>query len=376
MSSPPLPDLTGRLLPASGLTPRAVSWLWPFRLGLGKLAIFDGDPGLGKSLVALDLCARLSTGRPFPDGAASAGPACSIVLNAEDSKEDTVLARLQALGADLDRVFVLGAAEEEDAPLLFPGRMDVLEAALVRTQARLVVIDPIMAFLDASVNAANDQSVRRALRPLAGLAEKYGCVILLIRHINKSGKAQSLYRGGGSIGIVGACRSAWLFACDPEAPERRVMAQIKNNLAPAQPSLVYELSAPQTGPLSVHWPGQSPLTATQLLTPKRTGRPPVLRDQARDFLAALLEKGPRTSRDIWTEARQVGLTEHTLQRAKEVLEVRSVRVWANGQRLSYWLLPHQKLPDGVPAQDDECRPRTVAGAAAGQFPPSTPIDDL
>jgi putative DNA primase/helicase len=87
------------------LVPCPLEWLWPGRLAFGKLAIFDGDPGLGKSLLALDLCARLSTGRPFPDGSPSPGPMSSIVLNGEDGAHDTILARLQAMGADMGRVF-------------------------------------------------------------------------------------------------------------------------------------------------------------------------------------------------------------------------------------------------------------------------------
>src|SRR5438105_13300949 len=95
------------LQPVSQLTARSLDWLWPSRLALGKLAMLDGDPGLGKSLLALDLCARLSTGRPFPDGQPGPGVANSIVLNAEDSAEDTIRPRLEALGADPERVFVL-----------------------------------------------------------------------------------------------------------------------------------------------------------------------------------------------------------------------------------------------------------------------------
>jgi len=136
------------------------------------------------------------------------------------ARKDTIRARLQALGADLDRVFVLGPGEDDKAPLQFPAAIDLLDAALTQTQAKLVVIDPIMAFFDSSVNTSSDQSVRRVLLGLARLAEKHNCVILLIRHLNKTGRRQSLYRGGGSIGIVGACRSAWLFAADPEVAGR------------------------------------------------------------------------------------------------------------------------------------------------------------
>src|SRR5437764_7462085 len=102
----PMDDSPFRVWPVRQVTTRPVSWLWPGRLALGKLAILDGDPGLGKSLVTLDLCARLSTGRPFPDGSPGPGVGTAIVLNGEDGAEDTIRPRLQALGADLERVFV------------------------------------------------------------------------------------------------------------------------------------------------------------------------------------------------------------------------------------------------------------------------------
>src|SRR5438309_6756561 len=94
------------LQPVSQLEARTIAWLWPGRLALGKLAILDGDPGLGKSLLTLDLCARLSTGQPFADASPSPGPGSALVLNGEDSAEDTIRPRLRALGADNDRVFV------------------------------------------------------------------------------------------------------------------------------------------------------------------------------------------------------------------------------------------------------------------------------
>src|SRR5688572_21997357 len=150
MPSPP--HDTVLVQPLSALRPRPLSWLWPGRLALGKLALLDGDPGLGKSLLALDLCARLSTGRPFPDCSPSPGVCSSIVLNVEDAGPDTIIPRLRALNADLDRVFVLTPEDDSpDCPLCLPAQTALLEAALVRTQARLVVLDPIVSFLDSSV---------------------------------------------------------------------------------------------------------------------------------------------------------------------------------------------------------------------------------
>src|SRR6516165_5515280 len=165
-----------------------VTWLWPERLPLGKLVIMDGDPDLGKSLLMLDLCARLSTGRQFPDGRPGPGPANALVLSAEDTAADTIVPRLQRLGADRQRVFVWQRErDDEDWPWRFPSHADRLDEALARSDARLAVLDPIMAFLDESVLCASDQSVRRALSPLLRLAEKHRCALLMHRHLSKRG---------------------------------------------------------------------------------------------------------------------------------------------------------------------------------------------
>jgi AAA domain len=116
----------------------------------------------------------------------------------------------------------------------------MLDEALAQSQARLLVLDPVMAFLEAGVVTSSDQGVRRALLPLAQLAEKHACAVLLVRHLNKQGGRRALYRGGGSIGLLAACRSGWLLAEDPQEARRRVLAQVKNNLAPP-PSLALEV---------------------------------------------------------------------------------------------------------------------------------------
>src|SRR5262245_28011092 len=128
---------------ASTLTPRSLCWLWPDRLALGKLAILDGDPGLGKSMVALDLCARLSTGRPLPDDSSALGVCSSIYLNAEDGAHDTITPRLLTLGADLDRIFVMNLEHDSPELLSLPTHTARLDDALTRTAARLVVLDPV-----------------------------------------------------------------------------------------------------------------------------------------------------------------------------------------------------------------------------------------
>jgi hypothetical protein len=360
-------------LPVSRITAQPIAWLWPGRLALGKLAMLDGDPGLGKSLITLDLCARLSRGLPLPDGGPGPGVVNSIVLNGEDGVEDTIRPRLAALGADLDRVFVLRRTGLK-RPLCFPDNLPTLARALQRTAARLVIIDPVVAFLGSGAPSSSDQGVRRALFPLSQLAAKCGCAVVLVRHLSKRG-GRSLYRGFGSIGFLGACRSGWLVAADPQAPTRRVLAQVKNNLAPVQPSLGYEVHAEQPAPPVVRWLGVSPWTADQLMgVPAATCVGGAL-ERACDFLEVALEAGPRTTRGLWAEARAQGHSERTLWRARQELEVRSEEVWTDGTKRVYWLLRGQRLRDVLPA--DEVPPDLEEWLAPlrARFPPSTPLDE-
>ena len=225
MSAPSPSDPSPHFRPVSEVTLRLVEWLWPGHLALGEVALLEGDPDRGKSFVALDLCARLSTGRPWPDGAPAPAPAASVFVSGEDSDKTTVGPRLRALGADLTRVFVPDGHEAGPAAkLCLPAQTGVLEQVVAQTGARLVVIDPIMHFLGREVNPSSDQSVRRALDPLGALARRHGCAVLLVRHLNKAEGLRALYRGLGSVALLGACRSAWLIAEDAASPGRRVLA--------------------------------------------------------------------------------------------------------------------------------------------------------
>ncbi len=330
MSGPPQDDPLAQLQPISALTPQPIEWLWRYRLALGKLSLLDGDPDQGKSLVALDLCARLTTGRPMPDGTPGPGVANALLLQAEDSAEDTVLPRLKVLGADIDRIFIWVLRTAQDRPLRLPADLDLLEQALRRSDARFLVIDPVMAFLDSSVFANSDQSVRRALDPLALILERCRCAGLMVRHLNKDGGTRALYRGGGSIGLQAACRTSWLIGRDPNDAATRVLAQEKNNTAAPQPSLAYKLVGEPDAPPTLEWLGASPWTADQLLAAAAAA--PTPRDRARDFLAAFLKDGPRTSHEVWTAALANDQTKITTRRAAEKLSIRFQRVYKDGVR--------------------------------------------
>jgi hypothetical protein len=358
----------------SEVRPEAIHWFWLNRLAFGTLAMLDGDPGEGKSLVALDLCARLSTGGPMPDGSPGPGVGDSIVLQSEDRFASATLPRLLALGADQNRVFRWKPPLDADEPFRIPSGLDQLAAELERTHARLVVIDPLVDFLDPHVSLNSDQSIRRAFAPLRHLAEKYNCLILMIRHLVKRLLARALYRGGGSIGISGVCRSCWLLGRDPDNRQRRVLAELKNNYAAAQPSLALELRSDGSQPAVPHWLGETHLTADQLTL--RIGRPSPECDRAVAFLRKFLQDGPRLSTDVWAAAEQHCLSRKTLHLARQKMAARFQRARRNGNQCNYWLLEGQQVPAEPESEDDDLADfRAALDAQIKKFPRSCPLDE-
>ena len=179
--------------------PERIDWLWPGYLPLGKVVVIDGDPGIGKSTVCLDIAARVSTGSPMPDGS-SGSKGVVMVLSAEDGLADTIRPRLDAAQADAMRVITVTeiGAGQDARPVSIPGDLPALDAIIAAHEVKLVIVDVLMAYLAGDVNAHRDQDIRRALHVLSAAAARRGCCVLVLRHLNKSGGANAMYRGGGS----------------------------------------------------------------------------------------------------------------------------------------------------------------------------------
>ena len=231
MPPEPPPDAAA-LVSLGAVEPAPVRWLWPGYIPLGKLTVLDGDPALGKSTLLLDLAARVSTGAPMPDG--SPGLHASVcLLSAEDALADTIRPRLAAAGADLARVHALtavhGPAGQGSRPPVIPRDLPLLRRTLQETHSRLLLIDPLMAYLGRGVDSSRDQDVRRCLHLLSDVAHEAPCAMLLLRHLSKASIRRALYRGGGSIGVrsVRSVRTGftngewhWLLPGAPN-PQRR-----------------------------------------------------------------------------------------------------------------------------------------------------------
>jgi hypothetical protein len=336
----PPPAPLGTLL--RDVSPERVSWLWPARIPRGKLTILDGDPGLGKSALTMDLAARVSAGLALPDGT-PCDAAGVVILNAEDGLSDTILPRLLAAGGDPASVLALQAVPDEsglgERPISLPADLAHLRRAVERVGAALVVVDPLMAFLGGDVNAHRDQDVRRALHPLSMLAGETGAAVLVVRHLNKLAGGNPLYRGGGSIGIIGAARSGLLVARDPDDTERRVLASTKCNLAKLPSSLAYSLEQTSDGALRVAWQGECAHTAESLLAAPRDDEERGERQEAIDVLRAILAAGPVPAEQAKKDARKAGIAERTLSRAKAALGVKSKKLTFTGGGAWQWSLP-------------------------------------
>ncbi len=333
-----------RVLDLEKVTVEKVEWLWRNWIALGKIAILDGDPDLGKSTLLLDIAARVSRGWAMPDGSAGNPPGTVLLMTAEDGVSDTIKPRLMAAGADLARVRALEAVKEADGerPFMIPEDLDVIEEEVKTHKARLVIIDPLMAFLG-GVDSCKDQDVRKALYRVKQLAERTGAAVIAQRHLNKGGAGgKAIYRGGGSIGIIGAARTGALVAEDPDDEHCRVLASQKNNLGPRPRSLRYRLEPLPEGVCRVAWLGESDHKADKLVAQAEGEEEKGAVAEACTVLEEILEQGPQTVPAIKAQTAQAGLAWRTVERAKKKLNVKSFKDGFGGEGSWKWKLPHQE----------------------------------
>jgi AAA domain len=370
----PLPDPGPRVVSLADVEPEHVSWLWPGYLPLGKLVVLDGDPGVGKSTVTLDWAARVSTGSPMPDGSPGI-KGTVLALSAEDGLADTIRPRLDAAGADSARVItiteIVVAGEDggrHTRPVSIPGDLPAIEAIITEHDVRLVIVDVLMAYLSADVNAHRDQDVRLALHRLAAMAERCGCCVIVLRHLNKSPGGSAVYRGGGSIGIIGAARAGFMCGADPddETGTRRVLAPVKCNLAAEPDALAYQLVPDELrGCARIRWLGRAEHTAATLLRDWADADNRAERTETATWLEDFLTKegGEAQRQDIFKAGRAAGFSEAAIKRAKD--KARITHRSAGFPRTTVWALPVGS-PRAVSPQDEPTGPTEPTGDDLGK----------
>lgn len=340
---PLLIESTASVKPAAGpvlvnmatVAPEPVTWLWPGRLARGKVTIIAGDPGVGKTFIWGDVAARLTTGRPWGDGAPSPGVGHVIVLAAEDGIADTLRPRLDAMGGDPSRVEVLRAITTPDGmerAISLQTDLPHLETAVTSTRAALVVVDPISNYLG-TVDSYRDTDVRQVLTPLALFAERADIAVLLVMHLTKDQKAAALYRLNSSIAFGGVARLVLVVGTDPNeanpyAPgATRVIAGIKSNLGELAEPWAY-----QTIDNRLVWKGKREDLRPDLLlagAPRQDGQ---ARQDVEAFLCEHLADGAEhRSEDVTAAAKREGISSSRLARARrDVCDSRRVGYGTDG----------------------------------------------
>ena len=306
-----------------------MEWHWYLRIPRGELTGIDGDPGVNKSSFAIYFAASTSCGRAMPGGL-KCNPAGVVLLTAEDSIEKTVIQRLDAAGADRGRIAV------PTTPLRFR-RSQRHRRGCLQVRAKLLIIDPLMAFLGQDANS--DQKVRRALTPLKRLAERTNISVVMVRHLKREAVGKrcievAVHRDHATM------RSSLLIAKCPHEPNLRVLAQIKSNLGPLAPACFFE---PVTGPdgvVHIEWRGECDYTPDDLLAPSDAANGRLA--EAMAFLTEILKNGPVEQKKVKLEAIKKGMAYRTVERAKELLEIVSERKgWGQGSVCS-WRWPTEK----------------------------------
>lgn len=303
---------------------QTVSWKWKNRIAEGKLAIFDGDPGIGKSYVTQAIAAAESRGDALPGGEKPSGPGLVLLMSVEDGYADTVKPHLRMQGADMSKIVIPNPARG-----LAPSLLNAVEIERMVKEVgpSLLVIDPIIAFVGKKDTDKASQ-VRELLSPLVAMAERYSMAVIIVRHLNK-GNAKALYRGQGSIDFMAACRSAFIIAEDSEEPGRRIMAHVKNSLGPKTPSLSFYIDD-----AGFRWGEEVAVTAEEVLEASQQGsreRGRAQLDAAQQFLSETLTRGAMASNDVKDKATKAGISNATLWRAKEALGIRASKERGSGE---------------------------------------------
>jgi hypothetical protein len=364
MPTPPRPRLAARRV--STVQREQLQWLWPGRIPLGKLTLLAGDPGLGKSLVTLDIAARVSTGRPWPDCPLVPGQVGEVILfNAEDDLGDTIAPRLDKAQADdakviaIEGIQVFGACGDKPSRLYFSleHHLPQLEDALAEwSDVRLVVIDPISAYCG-QTDSHNNAEVRALLAPLADLAGRSQAAILAVTHLSKSGGPKAIYRAMGSLAFAAASRAVWAITKDPDDPARRLFLPAKLNLAVDPAGLAYRIVEGrvvwESEPVAMH---ADDAFRAEFEGPSKPARP-TQRDEAEAWLREFLAAGPRPSKEVAEHGEEAGFSLITLRRAFKAMRGKPTKGDFAGGWL--WALPGEGDPQGdqpsLPLGDDHLR---------------------
>ena len=301
----------------------SVEWLWFPYIPFGKLTIIQGNPGEGKTYFAMMLTAACTNRKLFPN-MEDVEPFNVIYQTAEDGMGDTIKPRLVEAGADLSRVMVIDDSEE-----VLTLSDDRIEKAVRQNHVRLVVIDPVQAFIGADVDMNRANEVRPVFRKLGMIAEKTSCAIVLIGHLNKSSGTQSTYRGLGSIDIMAAVRSLIFIGKVRKDPTTRVLIHEKSSLAPPGETMAFKLGDEE----GFRWVGAYEISADELLDGKEGKATETKLERGAKLIQELLvDKNEISIRELDDKAKEQGISGRTMRDVRSRMK----------NELEYWINEKQE----------------------------------
>jgi hypothetical protein len=317
----------------SDIEPRSVEWLWRDRIAAGRITLIAGDPGIGKSWATLDIMARLSCGKDWPDGTYNP-PGSVLLMNCEDNASDTLRPRLDLLGANVSKIHLLEAVDYGDdtiSPITLD-HYEVIRTAIMSVNARLLVIDPITGFFGAGADANRDTYIRHTFRPLAQIAEETGCAIVMVAHLNKSSEQSIQYRFSGSVQYTGAARMAYLIGRDRSDAGRRLMVCVKNNIGADRWALAYRVD-PEHETEPVRWESE-PILSDDLEEMVSNQRESEDLKEITEWLMKKVNNDRGVSVGmILKEAKQAGWSQPHVMRARHLCGIRLEQIGGEW----YWL---------------------------------------
>lgn len=313
-------------------------WLWPGWLCSGKFHLIAGQPGQGKSFALMDLAARLSTGKVWPDGESVGPPGDTLLMAAEDDPADSIRPRLDAANADPSRVHLLQSVSRRDDQGRFrPQPVDIQRdfTSIGRhlkqnSDIRLVIVDPMAEFMGTADSNSTEQ-VRSALAGLLAAAAEAGAAVIGVNHFRKATGTSAIDKSGGSGAFMARARVGMVLVADQEDASRKLLLQVKNNLAPQPEGLAFEIVDGR-----VHWSADRvTISADEAIQPRK-GPAPTARHDAEDWLRDRLRDGWVESRTIDTEGQQMGFSIGTLKRARQSIGAKSEQR-RNGGKSAWWV---------------------------------------
>lgn len=307
-----------------------IRWLWYPYIPFGKVTLIEGDPGEGKSHLALAIATGVSLGNGIP-GQCELALGEVLIASAEDGIADTIRPRLDRMGARIDRIHASDNLFDLDEI-----GFQRLESTIFEIMPVLIIIDPLVAYLSGNVDIHKANQVRYAMARLEHLAGSYGAAIIAIRHLTKGSTLKPIYRGLGSIDFTASARSVILAGSDPDDEMKKGFVHIKSNLAPKGKAIGYRLDGE-----GFFWTEICELTAGKILAPSADES---LRDTAKNFLLDALEIGEQPTKDVYSEADRQGISKATLRLAMQDLKVDCFNIAEMGKRgAGRW---YMRLPDG------------------------------